>query len=354
MILVILNRIVKTNHFFFMATFTLESVSSALFSFFCDSQESPDNKKRAHEFLTEFQKHGSAWPISVALLNTPRIAMESYFFAAQTLHGKIILDFSTLGVEERAGLRREVFEAVERFAAAESPLRVQLALGLCALIVQEKEWKSPVKEVMVRLAKNETALMLLDVLCELPEECKSERYELSVQQEAAVVDRVAVGASDILPLLCQYLEASGDNYGLQNRVFRCVHRWASFRALTSEELSKSPLLARTFDALQNPKLFESAAASICKFLQSCGDDTIQSPLSQYLLSKVASLKPFLENALQQNDLIVGDALTRIFSDAGESFPLFILAGSNEALLILNLIVQCSRFSQKVCFDLFFV
>ena len=78
--------------------------------------------------------------------------------------------------------------------------------------------------------------LLLDILCELPDECRNEKFEMSLLAEQACQNRVATASSQLLTLLFQYLQSSGQNHELQNRVLRCLYRWARFGGLSMEQV----------------------------------------------------------------------------------------------------------------------
>ena len=150
---------------------TRDSVLAAIAALY-NSASTEAVRTQANDFLQAFQTSDAAWQLTNALLSEPGLPLQAYFLAAQTLHTKLRQDWDQLPAELYGSIRETVLGHAVRFQGAEPMLRSQIALVVAALVLQYVDWERPIPELIAGLAKDGTALILLDILCEIPEECE--------------------------------------------------------------------------------------------------------------------------------------------------------------------------------------
>lgn len=236
------------------AVYSIEQVIQAVLTLY--SPVTPDEMRRQVDlFLRDFQADSSAWQIGHELLTSNSLSCDASrldeirFFAAQTLHTKFRMDFDQLPASLHAQMRDVALGYITLFKDSSSRMRGQIALLVAALIVQLTSWERPVEQLVTQFATDQTALMLLDVLCELPEECRSRRTVIADAARAAADAKLRAVAPQILQLLHQYLQSTGTDRSLQARVLSCLAAWAQYDFPVAD-LAGNPLIPLTFQALQ--------------------------------------------------------------------------------------------------------
>lgn len=74
------------------------------------------------------------------MLENQNMPLDAQFFAAQTLHTKLQLDFDQLPAEQHANMRSTCISFVTAFRASSPAMRGQIALALAALVIQVEQF----------------------------------------------------------------------------------------------------------------------------------------------------------------------------------------------------------------------
>lgn len=277
-------------------TFSTAAVVQAVLTLYAPTT-ADDVRRRADEYLQSFQADASAWQTGHELLTAATLPgadasrlPELRFFGAQTLHTKFKYDFAQLPVELHTQMRDVALGYLTQFKDAGPPLRPQIALVVAALTVQLSSWQQPIESLIAQFGNEQTALVLLDVLCELPDECRSDKTVILADARHAVRDKMAAAAPQILQLLNMYLQMTGTNRVLQAQVLRCLASWAEFD-FPPAQLAANPLLPLTFQALQVPDLIAPARDCICQFLFSSRNMQESAALVSALVPNILQLAP---------------------------------------------------------------
>jgi transportin-3 len=256
--------------------------------------------QEADVYLRAFQVDVSAWQIGHDLLTSAQIPgcenptnlLNVRTFAAQTLHTKLKYDFEQLPVELQPQMQQLMLGHVSSFKDAPKALRSQIALMIASLVVQLAGWEQPIQQLIAEFANDQTAMILLDILTELPHEARSRRTVISDANRECAHRKLASAASQILQLLSQYMQASGDNRELQAQVLRALSQWAEYD-FPPAELAANPLLPLTFQALQVPELVTAARDCLCQFVASSRNMEQNGSLVAVLIPNILQLSGLL-------------------------------------------------------------
>jgi transportin-3 len=301
------------------AAFGIASIVQAVHTLYAPLT-TDDVRRQADQYLQSFQADSSAWQTGHELLTAaalpgadPTRMHELRFFAAQTMHTKFKYDFAQLPGNLHEQMRSVVLGYLTQFKDAGAPLRPQIALVVAALTVQLSTWQQPVESLIAQFGNDATALILLDVLCELPEECRSDRTVITADARRSARAKMTVAAPQVLQLLNMYLQMTGNNRQLQAQVLRCLASWAEFGGFPADQLATNPLLALTFQALQVPDLICPARDCICQFIYSCRDMAKSAPLVGVLIPNILQLGPLFGINVLFDDFDFDQCLIFFFS-----------------------------------------
>jgi transportin-3 len=273
-----------------MSAYTTASFCAALETLYNPMSAGTVAFRQADEFLKAFQQSDEAWAITNEILANPQAPGNAHFLAAQTLHAKLQQDWDLLPAELYGTIRETCLAHVDRYAGSAPALRSQVARVVAVLVVQYVDWENPIPTLITALAKDQTALILLDILCEIPEECHSRRLVIHDDARSLARQKITACSSNMLTLLYQYLQATGGSRDVQERVLKCFASWGAFD-FPSDELAASPLLPLTFEALQVPELVIPAADCISEFLRQSSRMEQNRNLVTVILPRIVQLGP---------------------------------------------------------------
>ncbi len=270
--------------------FTSATFIAALETLYNPQSAGSEAFRRADDFLKAFQQADEAWAITNEILANPQAPGNAHFLAAQILHTKLQQEWDLLPVQLYGTIRETCLAHVDRYAGSAPALRSQIARVVAILVVQYVDWEQPIPTLITALAKDQTALILLDILCEIPEECHSRRLVIHDDARALARQKITACSSNMLTLLFQYLQATGGSRDIQERVLKCLASWGQFD-FPSEELAASPLLPLTFEALQVPQLVTPASDCISEFLRQSSRMEQNRTLVSVILPRIVQLGP---------------------------------------------------------------
>lgn len=126
-------------------------------------------------------------------------------------------------------------------------------------------------------------------------------------------------------------------------MFRCLASWLRLGNVDVSVLTNNSLFNLAFEGLKNSELFVSSVDVICELIFQTQSYLNMQSIVSIISSRVLALQPMFMEALKNQDVVTAKGLTHIFSTLGESYIVFILSGSNEALEFVKLLLQCVSF-----------
>lgn len=326
-----------------------EQVCAALNALY--HNQDPVLKKQANDWLLKFQSQPVAWQVADRILQTANLPSETYYFAANSLRLKLLNSFDELpNSASRLSFRDSLLNHLLTFK--EGPPIVRNCLGLCLanLVVHLllQEWVDPFSALINSLAKPETAIILLEILKCIPEECINKRLHISRDHRQAAFVALKKVSAYILKILTSYFQSAGNNHDLQRRVLNCFLSWIQQGFMLGEEEQKlllSPsghnLLTAPFANLIVPDLFSISVDIIAELLRQCEDVEKFHLLLNFLFPRVLSLELLYDKAVT-NDEHVSQKLSIIFIELGECYLQWIIELSPQARHTLSIILKIGR------------
>lgn len=172
-----------------------------------------DVQRQADDWLIQMQKQTIAWQVADQILHRPGLSEQAYFFAAQTLHSKLLFSFNELAdAAQRRAFRDSLVGHIARFKTAPRSVRSRLSLCVACLgvhLLGLGEWDRCIDEIIaVYGGDSHTALCLLDILAFLPEESNDMQLLMPGPQRLRAQQLMLQATSTILALLMHFLAAS--------------------------------------------------------------------------------------------------------------------------------------------------
>jgi transportin-3 len=217
---------------------------------------STDNATRsnADKWLQFFQKKPEIWSVADQILRQPNLPQNCYYMAANALRSKLLYDFHELPDRStRVSFFHSLMANVTNFAGGPQLVRTRLALCVASLAVHvagSGEMPDVLSVLMQTYgSNNEYALVLLDIMTVVPEECANKKLGVSDSIRATAAQNFSAQTAVILRMIMAFLESTGTDRLLQKKVFKCFLSWVRHGGVPPEELSTNPLFGAVFDAL---------------------------------------------------------------------------------------------------------
>ncbi|KEZ41133.1 Karyopherin [Scedosporium apiospermum] len=298
-------------------------------------------KKRAHEFLENFQKSKGAWGTVIGILQS-ETEPEAKLFAAITLRGKITYDLITQVPEpELPALQQQVLLLLKHYSAGPKPIRVQLCVCLAILAIQMKDWKDVLSTVVSALGDNvESHASILDFLRVLPEEVIEGRKITLTEEELSQRTSELLGgnAEQVIQLLINYAQSSPT--AAQNpQLMECITSW--LREVPLNAIVNSPLLDVLFRGLDEDAAVEEAAECLCSIFRETAEVDDNLDTIKLLFPRVIALQPRIKKAADEEDAETFKALTKIFSVAAEAWVIAIVRQPREFRPLVEAVLECA-------------
>jgi hypothetical protein len=147
--------------------------------------------------------------------------------AANALRSKILYDFHELpDSPTRVSFFQSLLTNVTNFAAGPQLVRTRLALCVASLAVHvagSGEMHDVLNVLMQTYGSNpEYALVLLDIMTVVPEECANKKLNVADPTRATAAQNFAAHTAQILRMIMAFLESTGTDRVLQKKVGVCV------------------------------------------------------------------------------------------------------------------------------------
>lgn len=155
---------------------TIDNLESAVSQFYHSDSVL---QAQAHQWLTSVQSSPSAWGFVWDLLQ-PNRSKEVQFFAATTLHMKIMKNWNQVPSEEYGNLKGRLLETIVQYSTGPELILNRLCIALSALLIQmtPRYWDESIGELLSMfrpenlpsLPPQRVIWILLEVLMFIPEE----------------------------------------------------------------------------------------------------------------------------------------------------------------------------------------
>ncbi|ORX37045.1 armadillo-type protein [Kockovaella imperatae] len=317
---------------------SIQVVLQALQTLYHDPQG--DAKKRANEWLEEFQHSVEAWQTCHSLLTESSTPLEGRLFSAQTIRSKILYDLSQLPVEQQLPLRDSLLSSLVTTASQPGSRAVirQLCLALSDLALQSSQWADPCDDMIKRYGQDpSTVPTLLAFLQSFAEESMNSRVALSSQY----LDGIGPAFQQVLNILTLYINAPGITSDIQVAVFESFRSWIITGEMEQHLMIENPLFNALFEALPSDPLFDAAVDALCDVIHETRELVSNPQFVSLIIPRLVALRPQLEEHKEDPDRIRG--YCRILCEAGECYNSVIVKHPTEMLPLVEAIAQCAAY-----------
>lgn len=305
-------------------------------------------RAEADRWVAAFQSSPRAWRVCDRVLVQPSLQQHVYFLAAQTLREKVRRDFGELdNAAARAGVRDSLLAHAARLQDV-AAVRVQLALAVAGVAVHmAEEWEAPgpLETMVARFGTPALADALLEILSVTPEEVANDRFYCTDRARSCAREQVAAFSPRCVEILMHFMQSTGQNRALQEKVLRCFLSWVSLGSVRDEDLAGRPLFEATFGALAVPELFEVGMRIVAAMLRTTRDVNRFPATVNALIPRVLGLVPALDEIVAagraERDADRCRAFADVFAGLGCSYLPLLLNGSPVAMRACEAVLKCS-------------
>ncbi|KAJ1531786.1 hypothetical protein ONE63_000442 [Megalurothrips usitatus] len=208
-----------------------------LISHFYSKSHDPAEQMRAHSLLSQAQSSMAAWSFVWDLLYLNKPA-EVQFYAASTLHLKLVKFWPELPPEQRPALREKLMSTIMTFSSGPKIVLSRLCIVMATMALQmlPEDWPNAVEEIMEHLtSERQTQIpadrslwILLETLTVLAEETQTSTLQQQHRENVrAKLDR---SAPEVFKLLERTIpdnvpDSSGTNVDNVCQALRCSSAW---------------------------------------------------------------------------------------------------------------------------------
>ncbi|XP_038210801.1 importin-13 [Zerene cesonia] len=220
--------------------YTMQNLEYAVSVFYNGEQA---ERAKAHTWLTAAQRVPEAWNFVWDLLQ-PTKGTEIQFFAATTLHTKILRCWNELPPESYEELKNKLLQSVIIYANGPKIVTNRLCISLAAFILQRGSEDLP--STLVPLSSTQNSSLLLEVLTVIPEEYNSMTMGTSLRSKnrAALHQACSMVMDDMLRIL----QTVYNDFSSSPPSDEIISSWtmaatcaASWLSLGSDESTDSPI-----------------------------------------------------------------------------------------------------------------
>lgn len=228
--------------------YSVENLEKAVTLFY---KTEAGQQAEAHQWLTEAQNSPQAWSFVWELLD-PRRSSEIQFFAATTLHTKLLKCWNEIPVDHYEFLKKRILESIVNYAMGPKLVLNRLCITLSAYIIHTVpvHWPNAFEELvssfqprhLPSVEPERVIWILLEILSVIPEEFQS--TTLAVSQKNRVRTVLHEVTKDILKVveMC-LLPVTGGGYSMANLTTylnstRCASAWIQLGGIAIDECSR--------------------------------------------------------------------------------------------------------------------
>ncbi|XP_046960638.1 importin-13 [Vanessa cardui] len=209
--------------------YTAQNLEYAVSVFYNGEQQ---DRAKAHAWLTAAQRLPEAWNFVWELLQ-PSKGTEIQFYAATTLHTKILRCWNEVPPESYPQLKEKLLQAVIGYSKGPKIVTNRLCISLAAFILQQGS--SDLAEILRPLSTPENTSLLLEVLTVIPEEYNSMTMGtyLRSKNRAALNEASCMVLDDML----RYLQSVYNDYSCEPPSEETVQSWTNAATCAASWLS---------------------------------------------------------------------------------------------------------------------
>lgn len=347
-----------------VTTFTPEELEKAVSQFY---QADAAVQAKAHQWLTAAQTTPEAWTFVWELLQ-PNKSTELQFFAATTLHTKVVKWWKEVPEDQYPDLKKRLLEAIVSHCLGPKIVLNKLCITLSAYLLQTipVHWPDAVNELLTTLQPSflpslppeRTAWILLEILTVLPEEFQSSH--LNHNQKGLVRNELQRNIPQVLSLLEEILSTNNcstvteGSLEVIHQVLRCAGSWLQLGIALPECMRLADLIisvvVNTVNVPHNHH-FGSIPEVALDALQAMGNnpDTHKYPAScVQLIAKVIPLHSIVQQATCNDQEILSNLYCMLISLAESHSRLLVSSlltegpAKESSLQLVHIILQCSN------------
>lgn len=135
----------------------------------------------------------------------------------------------------------------------------------------------------------------------------------------------------------------GGDTKLQEAVFKCFLSWLRSGDIATSSLSKNPLLAFSFKALQMPELFDTAVDVVCELIYQTKDIEESMPVIEEIYPNLLPLRREIVQSLEDDNEENIRGYCKIFVEAGECYLSLVVRHTDHFRGIVEGIAECTSF-----------
>ncbi|ANB15633.1 Mtr10p [Sugiyamaella lignohabitans] len=248
---------------------------------------------------------------------------------------------------------------------------IQLSVALADLALQVLEWKNVVAEMVDTFGGSSDSLpSLLEFLKVLPEELLSPRHTLLTDEEFSMRSEELLdqNSAQVVTLLLHYAFHSSDSGSgtatpasiasqsattssnltvhldgeTRAVLYECLNSW--LKEISLEDFLNTPLLDVLFAGLEEDETFDAAVECIVSIIKETRDTTSLDIISA-IYPRVVQLRPLVIESKDDSSKLIG--LTKMFSEAGESWHVLIAQSPNDFLELIESIIDCTSVDEDL-------
>uniref|UniRef100_A0A0E0IU02 Importin N-terminal domain-containing protein n=1 Tax=Oryza nivara TaxID=4536 RepID=A0A0E0IU02_ORYNI len=291
----------------------------------------PDDATRtaADRWLQQFQHTLDAWQVADSLLHDESSNMETQIFCSQTLRSKVQRDFEELPSEAFRPLQDSLYALLKKFSKGPQKVRTQICIAMAALAVHVpvEDWGGGgiVNWLSDEMNSQQDFIpSFLELLTVLPQECSSHKIAARPERRRQFENDLRSSAEVALSLLTACLGIDQ----LKEQVLEGFASWLRF-----------------CHGFYKNKVQVPVTSELIHFTVSRESNGIteQLPLIQVLIPYVMGLKEQLKDSSKDEEDV--KAIARLLADMGDSYVELIAAGSDDAMQIVNALLEVTSHSE---------
>lgn len=333
--------------------FTADNLEHAVSQFY---HTDANMQAQAHQWLTTAQNSQQAWAFVWELLQPYRSA-EVQFFAATTLHMKIMKNWSEVPPEQYDALKKQLLQAVVSYAVGPKIVLNRLCIALSAYILQTcpSHWPAAIPELLSMfqpsnlpsIPPDKTVWILLEVLTVIPEEFQS--MHLSQTHKVSAKLELERSTPQVVSLVESVLGQDDSGSQLVSQAVRCISTWIQLGIpITDCEQLIDQLVSTTVTSFySNTEIVESAIEALSHIATHPNSHKYPSCVLSFLtriLPVHHLIRPDLDSIEAQE---LRASVYGLFISLAESHPRLILnsllsATSQNTVCLIQIILACSN------------
>ncbi|KAL4708363.1 hypothetical protein ACJJTC_019599 [Scirpophaga incertulas] len=189
------------------------------------------DRAKAHSWLTLAQRAPEAWNFVWELLQ-PNKGTEIQFYAATTLHTKILRCWNEVPPESYDELRDKILHAIFTYSKGPKIVTNRLCISLAAFILQQGT--NDLASILTPLSSSENLSLLLEVLTVIPEEYSSMTMGAALRTKNRTALQQACPA--VLDDMLRYLQSVFNDYSQEPPSEAVVQSWFAAASCASSWL----------------------------------------------------------------------------------------------------------------------